>query len=409
MLFSEPAFLFYFLPLLLAAYYVCWRPLRNALLLAASLLFYAWGEGRYVAVMLASIVYNYGYGLLIARFRHTRAAGTLLAVGVAGNLLMLVAFKYAGFLVENLDVALNLFNLRPLTPPLVHMPIGISFFTFQAISYLVDVRRGTVAPQRNAVSYAMYKSLFPQLIAGPIVRYADVAHEVKQRSVDRAMFASGVERFIIGLGKKMILANPAALPADRIFDLPAAALTPGLAWLGAACYALQIYFDFSGYSDMAIGLGRMFGFHFLENFRYPYAARSVTDFWRRWHISLSSWFRDYVYIPLGGNRQGELRMYLNLMTVFFLCGLWHGASWNFVAWGLFHGAFLVIERMGLGKLLASLPAAFGHVYTLAVVLVGWVFFRAETLGQAIEFLRAMAFLRPLTSTRLGRRASSTRR
>ena len=266
---------------------------------------------------------------------------------------------------------------RPIALAPVHLPLGISFFTFQALSYVVDVYRRDVAAQRNLLDFALYKTLFPQLIAGPIVRYRDVAAELTQRHVALDAFAEGIRRFIFGLAKKMLLANPLAVAADGIFGTPAADLTPGLAWLGIVCYSFQIYFDFSGYSDMAIGLGRMFGFAFPENFDYPYVARSVTEFWRRWHMSLSSWFRDYLYIPLGGNRRGRVRTYLNLVIVFFLCGLWHGASWNFIAWGLLHGSFLVLERMGLGRLLERLWAPLRHVYMLLVVAVTWVFFRAH--------------------------------
>jgi alginate O-acetyltransferase complex protein AlgI len=274
----------------------------------------------------------------------------------------------------------------------IHLPIGISFFTFQALSYVIDVYRGTVPAQRNPFHFGLYVSLFPQLIAGPIVRYADVAGQILERTVTREGFARGVQRFIIGLGKKMLIANTLASSADRVFALPAGELTLAAAWLGVVCYALQIYFDFSGYSDMAIGLGRMFGFDFLENFHYPYVARSVTEFWRRWHLSLSTWFRDYVYHPLGGNRQGRARTYANLLIVFFLCGLWHGASWTFIVWGLFHGAFLVLERLGLSRALERAWLPVRHAYTLLVVLVGWVFFRADSLAQAMLFLEAMVGL-----------------
>jgi len=258
------------------------------------------------------------------------------------------------------------------------------------MSYIIDLYRGRTEVQKNPFRVALYITLFPQLIAGPIVRYQDIARQLAYRTVNRAGFAEGVRRFILGLGKKMLLANVMAVPADRIFAIPTHQLTTPVAWLGAICYAMQIYFDFSGYSDMAIGLGRMFGFRFLENFNYPYVSRTVTEFWRRWHISLSSWYRDYLYIPLGGNRRGTLRTYLNLVTVFFLCGLWHGASWTFVVWGLFHGLFLVLERLGLGRFLASRRPAIQHVYFLLVLLVSWVFFRCETLSQAVGMLAAIA-------------------
>jgi len=272
----------------------------------------------------------------------------------------------------------------------IRLPLGISFFSFQALSYVIDVYRRDAPVQKNPLDLALYVALFPQLIAGPIVRYRDVAEQIVQRTISRAGFAYGVRRFVIGLGKKMLIANTVAVPADAIFALPPEQLTLGLAWLGIVCYTLQIYFDFSGYSDMAIGLAQLFGFRFPENFNYPYVARSMTEFWRRWHISLSTWFRDYVYVPLGGNRRGAGRTYLNLWIVFFLCGLWHGAAWTFVAWGLYHGSFLVLERLGAGQWLEGLWAPARHVYTMLAVMGGWVFFRAESLGQAGAYLAAMA-------------------
>ena len=392
MLFTEPAFFYYFLPLVLAAYFVLPRGARNALLLVSSLFFYAWGEGSYVAVMLTSILLNFAFGLVIDRSgtRSDKSRRLVLTAGVCANLLMLVMFKYSSFLGENVRLLLGPMALPALDRlPRLRMPIGISFFTFQAISYLVDVYRRDVAVSRNLIDYAMYKSLFPQLIAGPIVRYADVANQVKYRVETTERFASGVRRFIAGMGKKMIVANTAAFTADRIFSLESSALTPTLAWLGIICYTVQIYFDFSGYSDMAIGLGKMFGFEFLENFNDPYMANSITDFWRRWHISLSSWFRDYLYIPLGGNRCSPLRVYFNLMTVFVLCGLWHGASWNFLLWGTYHGLFLVAERLFLRRVLEAVPAVFLHGYALLVVVIGWVLFRTENLAAAGHFLGTM--------------------
>jgi alginate O-acetyltransferase complex protein AlgI len=380
-LFSEPAFLFYFLPVLLALHGVAPRPLRNPLLLAASLVFYAWGEPRHVLLLLVSIAVNYSAGLAIARAAaRGRPGGSALAVGLAGNLALLGFFKYAGFLAE----AVGLSFAAP------DLPIGISFFTFQAISYLVDLQRGHARPQRDPLTLGLYISMFPQLIAGPIVRYRDIEPQLTERRIERAAFAEGVRRFAIGLAKKMLIANTVALPADRIFALPPGELTAGLSWLAVACYTLQIYFDFSGYSDMAIGLGRMFGFRFRENFDHPYEARSVREFWRRWHISLSTWFRDYLYIPLGGGRGSPGRVAVNLWIVFLLCGLWHGASWSFVAWGAFHGLFLSLERSVWRGALARLPRPAAHLYTLLVVMVGWVFFRAETLAGALAMLQAMA-------------------
>jgi alginate O-acetyltransferase complex protein AlgI len=389
MVFSSPVFLFLFLPFILGAYFVVPRRLRNTLLLVASLFFYVWGEKLYVLVLLSSIVLNYGLGLWIDRVRGPRAAGLAIALAVFVNLGLLGTFKYANFLSDNLNLLLFRLHLPLLQLPPVHLPLGISFFTFHALSYVIDVYRREVPALKNPVNFALYISFFPQSIAGPIVRYNDVAKQLIYRVVTLEGFAEGVRRFIMGLAKKMIVANTLAVPADAIFGLPTRELNLGLSWLGVVCYTLQIYFDFSGYSDMAIGLAKMFGFQFRENFNYPYIAASVTEFWRRWHISLSTWYRDYLYIPLGGNRYGTGRTYFNLVTVFFLCGLWHGASWTFIFWGLFHGSFLVIERMGLGAVLERAWAPVRHLYALLVVMVGWVFFKAATLKQALAFLGAM--------------------
>jgi alginate O-acetyltransferase complex protein AlgI len=301
-----------------------------------------------------------------------------------------VVFKYADFAVANLNAAITLTGREPFALPGILLPIGISFFTFHAISYVVDVYRRDAAAQKRPVEAALYLLVFPQLVAGPIVRYRQIAGQLTSRVTSTEDFAIGVRRFAIGLAKKMLIANTLAGPADHIFAMPAAELTAAHAWTGVVCYTLQIYFDFSGYSDMAIGLGRMFGFRFPENFNYPYVAASIQDFWRRWHMSLSAWFRDYVYIPLGGNRSSTGRTYFNLVLVFFLCGLWHGASWTFVIWGLFHGGFLVLERVGLGARVYALPSPLRHAYALLVVMIGWVFFRADTLAKAVTMLAAMA-------------------
>ena len=391
MVFSSTIFLFFFLPLTLLAYFVVGPRGRNLILLAASLLFYAWGETVYLLVMLFSIAANYLFGLLIDRARERGSrGGTAFALAVATNLGLLGFFKYANFFVDNLNQVLPVLGLAPMDIGRVHLPIGISFFTFQALSYIIDLYRNETAVQRSLLNFALYKALFPQLIAGPIVRYRDVAREIEQRTVSLDDFASGVQRFIIGLGKKVLIANVMGRAADTIFATPAETLPATLAWIGAIAFMLQIYFDFSGYSDMAIGLGRMFGFHFLENFNYPYIARSIREFWRRWHISLSTWFRDYLYIPLGGNRHGAVRTGANLLLVFLLCGLWHGASWTFLIWGVYHGFFLVLERVPVvGRLLDRLPAPLQHAYVLLVVLVGWVFFRADTFAHALAYLQAM--------------------
>ena len=394
MLFTEPTFLFLFLPVLLGLYFAqrsrSHGAYGNGLLLVASVIFYAKGGGSFTWLMLASITFNYWIAIGVDRTRGTRACKPLLAGAIALNLVVLGIFKYANFFALNLNALLVGAGLSPFAAPRLLLPIGISFYTFHAISYVVDVYRRHAAAQKNPVHAALYMLLFPQLIAGPIIRYRDIADQLARRVVGLDAFAAGVRRFVLGFAKKMLIANVVAGPADKIFGMPAAELSAAHAWLGIACYTLQIYFDFSGYSDMAIGLGRMFGFRFPENFNYPYVAESVQDFWRRWHISLSTWFRDYLYVPLGGNRVPPARMYGNLVLVFFLCGLWHGASWSFVVWGLFHGAFLVAERLFLADRIRTLPAPLRHAYLLLVVSVGWVFFRAETLTQALAFLTAMA-------------------
>jgi alginate O-acetyltransferase complex protein AlgI len=366
------------------------RRLRNPLLLVASLLFYAWGEKGYALVMLLSITMAYLFGLLISRLPSRRAAWWALSAAVASNLALLGAMKYANFTVDSVNRLLALWHVPQFELSAVHLPVGISFFTFHAISYVVDVYRGHATSQRNPLDLALYVALFPQLVAGPIIRYRDVADELTARGMSWRSFSDGVLRFTIGLAKKVLIANQLALPADQIFAVPAENLPAGVAWLGVICYALQIYFDFSGYSDMAVGLGRMFGFHFTRNFNYPYLSQSVTEFWRRWHISLSSFFRDYVYIPLGGNRCARWKVYRNLMIVFLLCGLWHGAAWQYIAWGAFHGFILVVERVGFSALLERMPSPARHAYALLMVLVGWVLFRAENLGYATDFLVAMS-------------------
>jgi len=400
-LFTEPVFLFIFLPVLLALHVVPRPAWRNGLLLAASVIFYARGGGEFTWFLAASILLNYWAAIVIDRYRDERAGRRLLILTVAANVTALGVFKYADFAVGNINAALRSVGAAPVPLPGLALPIGISFFTFHAVSYVVDVYRKDAAAQKGPVQAALYLLLFPQLIAGPIVRYREIADQLARRRASMDDLAAGIQRFVIGLGKKMLVANVVAVPVDRIFAMPADQLTAGHAWLAMACYTIQIYFDFSGYSDMAIGLARMFGFRFPENFRHPYSARSVQDFWRRWHISLSAWFRDYVYVPLGGNRGTPRRTYLNLVTVFFLCGLWHGASWTFVVWGLYHGLFLVLERSGAADWLDARPAALGRVYTVLVVLVGWVFFRADSMTAAAGMLRAMAGASPALPTPFG--------
>ena len=380
-----------FLPVLLGLYALAPPKCRNLVLLAASLLFYVWGEGAYVLLMIAIIAINYGLGRRVEVLAGRYRAKIVVAVAVAVNLGLLIAFKYSNFLVDQLNVLFGVFRGPHIKLAPVHLPLGISFFTFHAISYVVDIHRHKTRGGKP-FDFALYMTLFPHSIAGPIVRYGDIAGQIAHRVITTAGFAEGIRRFIIGLAKKMLVANTVAVAADAIFALPGRELNFSLAWLGVVCYTLQIYFDFSGYSDMAIGLAKLFGIDFLENFNYPYAAGSITDFWRRWHISLSSWFRDYLYIPLGGNRCGRVRNYFNLVIVFFLCGLWHGASWTFAAWGLFHGAFLVLERMKVGRVIESLWSPVKHLYTLLVVSIGWVLFRADTVAQATAFVKAMAGL-----------------
>jgi alginate O-acetyltransferase complex protein AlgI len=390
MVFSSVIFLFLFLPLTLTLYFLTGRKHRNLFLLFASLIFYAWGEGLYLLILLISVFINYSCGLLIDNHRGSNRSSAYLAIAIVLNLGLLAFFKYANFVVTNLNSILAIFGIGQLYLARVHLPIGISFFTFQALSYVIDVYNQKIIAQRNIINLGAYISLFPQLMAGPIVRFAHVAKEIVSRTTSRPDFAEGARQFLFGLGKKMLIANPVARVADQVFSLPAGELTTGLAWLGAVCYTLQIYFDFSGYSDMAIGLARMFGFHYLENFNYPYISRSIREFWRRWHISLSTWFKDYLYIPLGGNHRGPIRTYINLVIVFLLCGLWHGASWNFVIWGLFHGLFLATERTFLGRKLDALPQPFRHGYTLLIIIVGWVIFRTESMTHANSYLSAMS-------------------
>ncbi|HEY9114978.1 MAG TPA: MBOAT family O-acyltransferase [Bacteroidales bacterium] len=386
MLFSSPLFLYLFLPLTLLLFYFSDAKLKNGVLLFASLVFFAWGGVAYSIILVLSILVNYLFGYLVSRKKGSRA---YLGLGVGINLGVLVVFKYADFIVANLNSLFENFQIKPIDQPNILLPIGISFFTFQAISYLIDVYRKEVVYQKNLVNLALYISLFPQLIAGPIVRYHDIASQLVKRDFSLEKFGEGVQRFIIGLSKKVLLANNFAIVADEILDSDFADLTTPVAWIGIVAYAFQIYFDFSGYSDMAIGLGKMFGFTILENFNFPYISKSIKEFWRRWHISLSTWFRDYLYIPLGGSRVSNSRTYFNLLIVFLLTGFWHGASWSFMFWGAFHGLFLVLERLGLDKLLRKTWQPVQHMYAMLVVLIGWVFFRVESIDEAFFYLKRM--------------------
>ena len=382
MLFSSLVFLSIFLPVVTLLYFTVKQELRNYVLLIASLIFYAWGEPRYLAIMLVVILLNYIFAILVESGKYKKL---FLSIAIIGNLSFLIYFKYFNFIIENLN-KIRIFNISPIN---VIMPIGISFYTFQALSYVMDVYRGEVKAQKSVYNVALYVTFFPQLIAGPIVKYHDIEKEIMKRKVDFLGIYSGLKRFSFGLGKKIILANTFGAVVDEIFKTNIEVLDYKIMWLGAVCYTLQLYFDFSGYSDMAIGLGRIFGFHFLENFNYPYIATSVTDFWHRWHISLSTWFKEYVYIPLGGNRKGLARQILNILIVWTLTGIWHGAGWNFLFWGLWFALFLILEKLFLGELLKNAPVVFGRVYTLAAVLISWVFFALEKPGEILAYLQAM--------------------
>jgi alginate O-acetyltransferase complex protein AlgI len=385
LLFTDPTFLFCFAPVVFTSYYLVPRRWQNLFLLAASLLLYAWGEGGNIGVLLASIAINYGCGLWIGR--NGKSSRHALVLGIVANLLLLVVFKYSAFIVGNVDTAIQLLGWRPLNVPKVKLPVGISFFTFMGISYLADVYQRRTQKEKSPVTFGTYLAMFPHLIAGPIVRLGDIAEQLRNRTISLADVVAGIRRFVIGLGKKVLIGNTVAVTADAVFALPREQLSTPLAWIGLVCYTIQIYFDFSGYSDMAIGLARMLGFRFPENFNYPYISQTVAEFWRRWHISLSTWLRDYLFFPLGTRSRGKL--YRNALMVFLLCGLWHGAAWHFVAWGLVHGVFRVFERSKFGSFLAVAPAPVRHVYTLLVIMLGWVLFRAETMASAGSYLAAL--------------------
>lgn len=396
--FSSAFFLFAFLPLCIlidkALQTVKAREAQNYFLLFASLLFYSFGEGYYMIVMVVSIIGNYLFGLLISSEKN-KYKGATLAVGVAFNVLILVYYKYFGFLIDNLNMLpfVNV-NANP-----VHLPIGISFFTFQAITYIVDLYRGRFPVQRNPFHLGLYISMFPQLIAGPIVRYESIQAQILDRNPTLDDIASGLRLFCIGLLQKVIVADTMAKIVDHsVQSVAVSDFSTPMAWLWISAYSLQIFFDFAGYSIMALGLGRVFGFSFPLNFDQPYISRSIREFWRRWHISLSSWFRDYVYIPLGGSKGGEVMTYRNLLIVFLLTGVWHGASWNFVIWGLFHGAFIVLERTrSVGGVLDRMPFLLQRIYLLLVVMVGWVFFRLEEFPDALAMLKAMFIWTPVNA------------
>ena len=386
MLFSSIVFLFTFLPIVLILYYVLPRQFKNPVLLLASLLFYAWGEPIYLFLMMFSILFNYISGLDIARnLGNKRAARKSLIFNVVVNLCVLGFFKYEGFVLNSLNAVL------PVEIPFqeVALPVGISFYTFQILSYIIDVYWGNVPVQKNLMDFALYVTMFPQLIAGPIVKYAEIDEQLHVREENWGRFGEGVMYFIRGLAKKVLLANTVGMIYTNVSGMAPEDVSVVTAWLGCLAYTFQIYFDFSGYSDMAVGLGKMFGFEFPWNFNYPYIAQSVTEFWRRWHISLSSWFREYVYIPLGGNRVPVPKHIRNLLVVWLLTGLWHGAAWNFVAWGLYYGVILIFEKYFFHRVLDKLPEVLRHIYSLVLVMVGWVLFFSPSFAGALEYLKLM--------------------
>jgi alginate O-acetyltransferase complex protein AlgI len=386
MVFSSLIFLFMFFPAVIAIYYLAPKKLRNLVLFISSLIFYAWGEPLYIAIMLISAVTDFTCGILIDKYRDSGNRSKLfLLTSLFVNLGLLSIFKYYDFLAQTINSLLGT-SLQYHGMPL---PIGISFYTFQTMSYTIDVYRGKFSAQRNIIDYGTYVSLFSQLVAGPIVLYESVAKQLKSRRESIDSFCEGVKRFIIGLGKKVLLANNIGVLWDEIQKIAPGELTIISAWLGIIAFAFQIYFDFSGYSDMAIGISKIFGFNFPENFNYPYISKSISEFWRRWHISLGNWFREYVYIPLGGNRCSSIKLYRNLFVVWFLTGLWHGASWNFVVWGVYFGIIIAAEKAILLKLLNRLPKVLTHMYSLVLILIGWVLFSFEKLPQALQYIRVM--------------------
>lgn len=388
MIFSSVFFLFIFLPVTLLVYFVVPRRFKNLVILLFSLVFYAWGEPVYIVLMMFSILYNYICGIEMDTHRSAgreKKVKHAFWIAVAVNLGILGFFKYYGFLLENLN------QILPVDIPYraLPLPIGISFYTFQALSYVIDVYRGNEKAQRNLIYFGTYISMFPQLIAGPIVKYSDIAEQLSHRKESMTKFGEGTAWFLRGLGKKVLLANNIGMAYEAIAALPAGETSVLSAWIGCAAYTFQIYFDFSGYSDMAIGLGKMFGFTFMKNFDYPYISKSVTEFWRRWHISLGSWFREYVYIPLGGNRVSKSKAIRNIFVVWFLTGFWHGAAWNFIFWGLYYGILLFLEKYAFKKWIEKLPSAVCHIYTMLAVMAGWVLFFSPTLKSALSYLGYM--------------------
>ena len=388
MVFASAVFLFLFLPITIIGYFLIKPKYKNFWLFIMSFVFYAWGGLIYAVLFIFSAYINFLFGIWMEKDRERKIE--ILFLSIVWNLGILAYFKYSSFILLNLQVIIQIF-IPNFKINIVHvpLPIGISFFTFQIMTYIIDLYRKEIKVQKKFINLGLYIMLFPQLIAGPIVRYIDIEKEINNRKVDIDSIDAGIKRFILGLGKKIFIANIMGTWADTVFNMSLEKINTPLAWLGIFGYTMQIFFDFSAYSDMAIGLGKVFGFHFLENFNYPYISKSIQEFWRRWHISLSHWFKDYLYIPLGGNRKGKIKTYINLLTVFFLTGLWHGASWNFVFWGIFHGLLLIIERLGLKKFLEKIPKILQHFYTMIIVIIGWVFFRSNSFTFALKYLKKL--------------------
>ena len=397
MVFSSLVFLYIFLPFVLLGLGICSKvSYQNTFLFIVSLLFYSWGGISYTMVLLASIVLNWLFGLAIEKWRDK--SKMFVVFSIVTNIGILAFFKYTNFFVDNVNSIATVLHLHTLEIEKIALPIGISFYTFQGVSYVIDVYRGSVSAQKNFIKLGAYIALFPQLIAGPIIRYKELQTQLDNRRITLDNFYHGLKRFCLGLARKVLIANQLAIVADAVFSKDPALLQAPTAWIGILCYTLQIYYDFAGYSDMAIGLGRMFGFSFPENFNFPYISKSIKEFWRRWHMTLSAWFKDYLYIPLGGNRCSTKRLYFNLYVVFFCTGFWHGASWNFIVWGLFHGTFLVLERGKFGTWLNAIPPFFQHIYTLFIVMIAWIFFRAENLSYGLDFIRCMFGLNQTTES-----------
>lgn len=386
MLFSSVTFLFFFLPIVFTLYYISPKKIKNYTLLLFSIIFYAWGGILYLPLLIISIMINYIFGLQIEKYKdNNKKRKNILIISIIFNVLFLGVFKYTNFITDNINIIFK----TSINIPIIPLPIGISFYTFQAMSYVIDVYRNDGKVQKNIFNLALYISMFPQLVAGPIVRYETIDNQITNRIHNIDKFNQGIERLTIGLFKKVIISNTVGELSALIYSLSNYQMSISVAWLGAIAYTLQVYFDFSGYSDMAIGLGKMLGFEFLENFNYPYISKSVSEFWRRWHISLGSWFRDYIYIPLGGNRVSNIKTYRNLTIVWLITGIWHGASWNFVAWGLYFGIFIMLERAFLQNILNKIPKVFSHIYLLIVVIFGWVLFSKPDLKSAIDYMKIM--------------------